>query len=262
VIELSLFDISLTAALMLISAFLNFKISPSSTKDFVWSGFRMIVQLSLIGFVLKYIFENSSPVVISIIALTMLLIAGFEIQKRQTYRFKNKIGIGIGVISISCGSVLMIAFALQVVIQPNPIYDPRYLIPILGMLIGNTMNGLAISLDALNRSVVTQRKLIEARLILGEHPSRAISEQINASIKSGLIPIINAMAAAGIVSLPGMMTGQILGGASPDVAIRYQIFIMLLIATATIISVLVGVRVSAHNLFDDRLRLRIDRITS
>ena len=97
------------------------------------------------------------------------------------------------------------------------------------MLLGNTMNGIAIAMDRLTHTAWEQRSIIEARLMLGERWDEAISEYRRQAIRSGMIPIINAMAAAGIVSLPGMMTGQILSGISPLIAVRYQIMVMCMV---------------------------------
>jgi putative ABC transport system permease protein len=128
------------------------------------------------------------------------------------------------------------------------------------MLLGNTMNGVAISLDRLNQSAWDKRQAIEAQLTLGASWSEAITDIRRDSIRSGLIPIINAMSTAGIVSLPGMMTGQILSGTPPVEAVKYQIMIMLLIATGTGLGTLAAVTLGSRRLFDARQRLRLDRL--
>lgn len=146
-------------------------------------------------------------------------------------------------------------------IQVDPWYTPQYLIPLLGMLLGNTMSGMAIALDNLTKSAWQERGAIEAQLILGESWSKAIGEIRREALRSGLIPIINAMAAAGIVSLPGMMTGQILAGSPPMEAAKYQIMILLLIAVGTGLGAIVAVWIGSRRLFDERQRLRLDRLT-
>jgi len=150
--------------------------------------------------------------------------------------------------------------ALQLVVRVEPWYTPQYLIPLLGMLLGNTMSGMAIALDNLTRSAWQQKGAIESRLILGQNWDSAIGVIRRDALRSGLIPIINAMAAAGVVSLPGMMTGQILAGSPPLEAAKYQIMILLLIAGGTGLGAIVAVWIGSRRLFDDRQRLRLDRL--
>jgi putative ABC transport system permease protein len=147
-----------------------------------------------------------------------------------------------------------------VILGEQPWYAPQYAIPLLGMLLGNTMNGIAISMDRLTQAAWDQRQVIEARLMLGERWDRAIMQYRRQALRSGMIPIINAMAAAGVVSLPGMMTGQILAGAPPVEAVKYQVLIMFLISAGTGLGTLVAVNIGARNLFDRRQRLCLDRL--
>ena len=128
------------------------------------------------------------------------------------------------------------------------------------MLLGNTMNGIALALDRLTQTAWEQRETIEARLMLGHTTDEAVYGIRQQVFRSGLIPIINAMAAAGIVSLPGMMTGQILAGAPPVEAVKYQIMIMFLIAAGAGFGTLAAVHLSVRRLFDERERLRLDRL--
>jgi len=128
------------------------------------------------------------------------------------------------------------------------------------MMLGNTMNGIAVCLDRLTQSAWEQRKMIEARLMLGQEWSNAIEGIRRESIRSGMIPIINSMAAAGIVSLPGMMTGQIIAGSPPLEAVKYQILIMFLISGGTGFGTIVAAWIGSRRLFDDRDRLRLDRL--
>jgi putative ABC transport system permease protein len=150
--------------------------------------------------------------------------------------------------------------ALTVIIGVDPWYQPQYLIPLLGMLLGNTMNGIAIALDSLTRQAAEGRNRIEARLMLGASWSVSIEEIRRDALRSGLIPIVNAMATAGIVSLPGMMTGQILAGSPPMEAAKYQLLIMFLISAGTGLGSVAAVWAGSRRLFDERERLRLDRL--
>jgi putative ABC transport system permease protein len=142
----------------------------------------------------------------------------------------------------------------------EPWYQPQYLIPLLGMLLGNTMSGVALALDNLTRDAWTARGRIEARLILGETWDTAIAGIRRDALRAGLIPIVNAMATAGLVSLPGMMTGQILAGSPPLEAAKYQLLIMFLISAGTGLGSVLAVWLGSRRLFDERERLRLDRL--
>jgi putative ABC transport system permease protein len=154
-----------------------------------------------------------------------------------------------------------IALALIVIVGPEPWYEPRYSIPLLGMLLGNTMNGIALSLERLTESAYRRRGDIEARLMLGANWSTAIEGIRRESFRSGMIPTINGMVAAGVISLPGMMTGQVLAGVAPLEAVKYQILIMFLIAAGTGFGTLASVWFGARRLFDERERLRLNRLS-
>jgi putative ABC transport system permease protein len=146
------------------------------------------------------------------------------------------------------------------VIRVQPWYQPQYLIPLLGMLLGNTMTGIAIALDNLTRQAWEGRGRIEARLLQGDDWSTAVAGIRRESLRSGLIPIVNAMATAGIVSLPGMMTGQILAGSPPMEAAKYQLLLMFLISSGTGLGSVAAVWLGSRRLFDERHRLRLDRL--
>lgn len=159
---------------------------------------------------------------------------------------------------IACSIVTVLALTTQ--IRPEPWFDPRFAIPILGMILGNTMNGISIGLDRLLSSAYEGRAAIEARLALGHDRTQAMKPLIGDSVRAGLIHIINAMSAAGVISLPGMMTGQILAGVDPTEAVKYQILIMFLIAGSTALGTLAAVMFAARRLTDNRHRLRLDRL--
>jgi len=229
-------------------------------RQLIIAAIRTAVQLTLIGLVLKVLFENATLLWVSLLAFFMLFVAGREVMMRQERRFKGWWGYAAGTFSMFVSSFAITVFALLVILGNDPWYAPQYAIPLLGMLLGNTMNGIAISMDRLTHSAWEQRDIIEARLMLGESWDGAISDYRRQAVRSGMIPIINAMAAAGIVSLPGMMTGQILAGTLPVEAVKYQILIMFLISAGTGLGTLAAVSVGSRHLFDERQRLCLDRL--
>ncbi|MEW7977761.1 MAG: iron export ABC transporter permease subunit FetB [Candidatus Sedimenticola endophacoides] len=253
-------DLTVAASLVLLTAALSWRLRLGVEGRLVWAAARSIVQLLLLGVVLKTLFAQANPLLIGLLALFMLAVAGYEVMARQQRRFGGAWGIGIGTLSMFVSSFSLTLLATRLVIGIEPWYTPQYLIPLLGMLLGNTMSGVALALNNLTENAVRQRGEIEARLILGHGWECAIEEIRRTALRTGLIPIINAMAAAGVVSLPGMMTGQILAGSPPLDAAMYQIMIMLLIAVGTSLGAIVAVWIASRRLFDERQRLRLDRL--
>lgn len=187
-------------------------------------------------------------------------VAGREVMARLTTRLRGWWGYGIGTTTMFFISVFTTLLAVGVIIGPDPWYAPRYVLPILGMVLGNTLSGISLGLETLISTLKRERVAIEARIALGHKRFEAVEEPVRQALKTGMMPIINAMAASGIVSLPGMMTGQIMAGADPVEATKYQILIMFLIAGATASGTLLAVVASAYRLTDDRARLRLDRL--
>jgi putative ABC transport system permease protein len=194
-------------------------------RQLIIAACRNVVQLLLIGYILKLIFNTNNLYLLSTIACIMLLVAGYEINARQKYPLKRWVGFKIGTSALFLSSFAMALLTLTVIVAPTPWYAPQYSIPLLGMLLGNTMNGISLGMDKLNQSLYQQKQIIEQRLMLGHSYQDAIKEIRIESVRTGMIPIVNSMAIAGLVSLPGMMTGQILSGTPPVEAVKYQILI-------------------------------------
>jgi putative ABC transport system permease protein len=259
-ITLSNLDLGIAAVLVLALALLSVRLQAGVSRQLLIAAARTAIQLTLIGLVLKTLFANVHLGWVTLMALFMLLVAGREVMVRQKRRFTGWWGYALGTVSMFLSSFTVAVFTLVVILGDTPWYTPQYAIPLLGMLLGNTMNGIAIAMDRLTTTAWEQREVIEARLMLGQRWDEAISAIRQQAISSGLIPIINAMAAAGIISLPGMMTGQILAGAPPVEAVKYQILIMFLITVGTGLGTLAAVTIGSRRLFDARQRLCLDRL--
>ncbi|GMR08173.1 MAG: iron export ABC transporter permease subunit FetB [Gammaproteobacteria bacterium] len=258
---LSTFDLVLVALLVLALAVMSNLMALGITRSLIIAALRTVIQLLLIGLLLKFIFSSTNLVLMVAVVTIMLLVAGREVMARQQHRLKGWWGFGVGTSSILVSSFAVTFLALLVVIQADPWYEPRYLLPLLGMILGNSMNGVALGVDRLTHSVITLRGSVEARLILGQTWLQAIEDIRRDSMRTGMMPIINAMAIAGVVSLPGMMTGQILSGIPPLEAVKYQILIMFLIASSTGFGVMTAVHLVSRRLFDQRQRLHLDRLS-
>jgi putative ABC transport system permease protein len=146
----------------------------------------------------------------------------------------------------------MAAIALTALVPVKPWYSPQFAIPLLGMILGNTLNGISLGLDRLGGELASRRLHVESLLALGATRWEAARQPIQKAIRTGMIPIINAMMVVGIVSLPGMMTGQLLAGVSPIQAVRYQIVILFLIASGTALGTVSVVLLSYRWLFNDQ----------
>lgn len=253
-------DLALASLLIMISGGLSLAFRLGIERQLVLSAARMCIQLGAIGFVLKFIFQQSSPLWTGGLALIMILLAGREVFARQTNVLTGFWTYGLGTSTMMFAATSVMLVALAGLIRPDPLYAPRYVLPLLGMLLGNTMNGISLGLDTLTRTAKRERLAIEARIALGQSRADALREPVRDALRTGSMPIVNAMAASGIVSLPGMMTGQILAGVEPVEAVKYQILIMFLIAGATGLGVLMAVLGTAWRLTDERHRLRLDRL--
>ncbi|MEM8954754.1 MAG: iron export ABC transporter permease subunit FetB [Verrucomicrobiota bacterium] len=260
IVELSVWDLGLAAALVLALAVATMLGRFGVGRSLIVAAARMTIQLSLIGLVLRVLFDHPELLWVGLMSLVMLLVAAREVVSRQNRRLRGWWSFWIGAGSMFLSSFVLAIFALAVVVQSDPWYDPRYAIPILGMLLGNTMNAIALSLDRLTESAWDQREVIEQRLMLGQDRREAMTRIVRGAVRGAFIPVINAMAVAGIVSLPGMMTGQILAGNSPTDAVKYQILIFFLIAAGGGFGMLLAVWLGRGRLFDSRERLRLDRL--
>ncbi|MBP6708566.1 MAG: iron export ABC transporter permease subunit FetB [Candidatus Accumulibacter sp.] len=260
VIVLTPSDLAIAALLILALAALSLRLQIGTERQLLISAARSSVQLLLIGLVLKVLFDHAQPLWVALLAALMLVVAGREVMVRQKRRFVGWWGFGVGTLSMFVSSFTVTVLALLLVIGTDPWYAPQYAIPLFGMVLGNTMNGISLGLDRLTEDAAQKRQVIESRLALGHDWQRAISDSRREAIRVGMIPIINAMSAAGIVSLPGMMTGQILAGTPPVEAVKYQILVMFLIAAGTGFGTIVAVNFAARRLFDERQRLRLDRL--
>lgn len=251
----------MASILVIILAALSWHLRLGVSNQLLIAAVRTTVQLLLVGLVLKALFANAGLGWILLIAFVMLLVAGREVLARQQRKLSGLWGYGVGVSAMFVSTFVLTFFALTVIINAEPWYTPQYAIPLLGMMLGNTMNGIALGMDRLLQNCWQQRNIIEARLLLGQPKHVAIDNIQKESMRTGMMPMINAMAAAGIVSLPGMMTGQILSGTDPLEAVKYQILIMFMITAGAGLGTLVAIQLTGHRLFDDRHRLRLDHLS-
>jgi len=259
-VSLTYWDLLAAAVLMLFNGMVSLGFNLGLERVLTINSLRMVAQLALIGFVLKFIFAQTSPLWTAALALVMVLVAGYEVQARQASRIKGWLSYGLATSTLLFVGVSATIYTVAVVIGPQPWYAPRYMVPVLGMVLGNMLTGLALTLNTLSESAKAERNAIEARIALGASRLEAMGDVLRRALRTGMMPIINAMAASGIVSLPGMMTGQILSGIDPVEAAKYQILIMFLISGSTALAIFLAALGGVHLLTDQRHRLRLDRL--
>ncbi|AGA25168.1 ABC transporter permease [Singulisphaera acidiphila] len=246
-LELTYYQVALAAGLILINGVISAVLSLGLGRRLFVAALCTVVQLLLIGLVLQHIFGLNRWEPVVAIMLLMTVVAGFAAVQRTHLRFP---GIWLAsIISVWASAWLMEAIALFALVRVHPWYSPHYAIPLLGMILGNTLNGISLGLDRLGSELTGRRAQVEAHLALGASRWEAARQPIQQAVRTGMIPTINAMMVVGIVSLPGMMTGQLLAGVAPIEAVKYQIVIMFLISSATALGTVAVVLLSYHRLF-------------
>ncbi|MFH2066414.1 MAG: iron export ABC transporter permease subunit FetB [Pseudomonadota bacterium] len=216
-------------------------------KDLLIGTVRTFAQLFLLGYVLKLLFNVDDYRIVLSVFLFMVLFAAWTVYSRIK---EKQISFLMPVCLSMVVSFFLITFMVTaVVIDVKPWWTPQYFIPIGGMVIGNSMNAIAIALERLLNEMRSKRREIEMKLCLGADYKEASVDIVRDAMKAGMIPSINSMMTVGIVFIPGMMTGQILAGADPMTAIEYQIMVMIMIVGATTLGTLLVVLVTRKRCF-------------
>src|SRR5499427_8058949 len=232
-ITLNYWELGAASVFVIIDAGLSVIFKLNLHRSLLVAAIRMVVQLALVGAVLTTLFSLVSPLWTGLAALGMVLFAGHEAAQRQERGLSGWWSYGLGTGCMMMASVLVTVFGLLTALRPNPWFDPRYAIPLLGMILGNCMTGIGLGLDTLTTGLVSRRASVEAQLMLGATRQVATGPVTGEALRSALMPVVNSMSVTGVVSLPGMMTGQILGGVPPAEAVKYQILVMFLIGGGT-----------------------------
>ncbi|MEO7200401.1 MAG: iron export ABC transporter permease subunit FetB [Dokdonella sp.] len=243
----------MAAALVLVNVGISLWLRLGLAKSLLVASTRMVIQLILVGFILQSVFELKTPAPVIGIGLVMAVLAGIAAVRRTGRRFP---GVYRDSIITILGSAFVVTGAgVLGIIDVSPWYAPQYTIPLLGMVLGNVLSGVSLALDRFMEGIARERDIIENDLALGASRWEAAHPLIRASLRTGMIPTINAMMVMGVVSLPGMMTGQLLAGAAPADAVRYQIVIMFMIAAATALGTLGVILLAFRRLLNDQHQL-------
>jgi putative ABC transport system permease protein len=229
-----------------IAGFIYFRVK--ILKETLISIVRMIIQLSLIAVYLEYIFEWNNAWINSIWVVVMVSVGAFTTIKRVGLNYRTYL---LPFFISGLTSILIIdSFFLGLVIRLDYVFDARYFIPISGMILGNALNHNIVGISNYFERLEKEQDLYYFLLINGSSKKRALEPFISSSIRKGLNPLIATMSVIGLISLPGMMTGQILGGSSPVVAIKYQILIMLAVFIGSTVNLMISIVLSNRKIFD------------
>ncbi len=237
---------------VLIAGFLKL----GNTRAIIIGVIRMTVQMFVMGLYLEYLFRFNNIWVNFGWVLFMITIANITVNRNaglKTLRLFFSVFLGIAV-----SALFVVAVFVFLAIRPEPFYDARYLIPVTGMVVGNCMRANVIALERFFSSIKKNEKEFLTYLLMGASLKEASLPYIREAVKPALAPQLSTIATLGLVSLPGMMTGQILGGAAPIVAIKYQIAIMISIFTAITLTTVLNLFLSLRIAFNEYQILRKD----
>jgi putative ABC transport system permease protein len=234
VLELSWPDLALAAALVLVAMAISAWQRLGLARGLAVGAIRAVVQLAAVGYVLAYLISTQRWYLVLGTLLVMLLAATVTATDRQRSG-RGRLFVISGT-AMLVGAGITLAYVDAVVLRLRPWYDPQYLIPLFGMIIGNAMNGAALAAERLNGEMDLRRGEVEAYLALGASPARASADAVRRALVASLMPTVNMLMVVGLVSLPGMMTGQIIAGSSPLTAVRYQIVVVFMLAGAVAVT--------------------------
>ncbi|HAQ39955.1 MAG TPA: iron export ABC transporter permease subunit FetB [Clostridiales bacterium] len=249
IVKLNILQFSLIYILLIVVLALMKKSKISQTHLLITASIRMTVQLILAGLILTYIFENAHPVLVIIYIIAMIAFSIRRVlSKNKDINRDFKIAVAL---SLTFSGTVVLVYFISIVVGES-VFNPQYTIPIAGMIIGNSMTGVSLALKTFNESLKSQRQKIDALLNLGATPKKILLPYVNSAIETALLPTLNSMLGMGIVSLPGMMTGQILSGTLPTTAIMYQIAIMIAICTSVCLTVFCSLNFGYKTLYNKR----------
>ncbi|MBR9975429.1 MAG: iron export ABC transporter permease subunit FetB [Bacteroidetes bacterium] len=251
--DIGYLQLALALVFVLVGGAASIRLRLGLERDLLWGTLRTVAQLALMGLVLTWVFAiDLWYVVLGIYALMILFAA--RIIRGRVRRTNARIFLPT-FLSMLLSYMVVSFVVVAVIVEARPWYQPEYFLPIGGMVIGNSMNAIAIALDRLFGDLLRRRPEIELHLCLGATASQASAEMFRDAVKAGMIPTINAMMGVGLVFIPGMMTGQILAGADPLVAVKYQIVVMLMLVGSTAIGSVLVISLLRRRCFSDDHRL-------
>lgn len=249
IVKLNILQFSLIYLLLLVVLAVMKKSKINQTRLLITASIRMTVQLILAGLVLTYIFENPNPIYVVIYIIAMVLFSIRRVlSKNKDLNNNFKLSVAL---SLTFSGISVLIYFVYIVVGES-VFNPQYTIPLAGMIIGNSMTGVTLALKTFTENIKSQRPKIESLLNLGATPKKILLPYVYNSLETALLPTLNSMLGMGIVSLPGMMTGQILSGTMPTTAIMYQISIMIAICTSVCLTVFCSLNFGYKTLYNKK----------
>ncbi|MBT8495850.1 MAG: iron export ABC transporter permease subunit FetB [Deltaproteobacteria bacterium] len=224
--------------------------------DYVWASARTVAQLLLVGHVLLWIFDRRELIWVLLAFGVMLGAASVTAARRGKRKLPGLLTSSAFAMTVGCGITVVVVTVF--VVRADPWWTPRYFLPLAGMIVGNSMNAAALTAERLVSEAAGRQLEIEELLALGATPRQASAGVVRVSIRAGMIPMINSMLTVGLVSIPGMMTGQMIAGADPSGAARYQIVVMFMLAASTTMCAVILGGLLYRRLYNSRWQLRRD----
>jgi putative ABC transport system permease protein len=255
-VEIGYLDLAVSALLVLVAGGVSVALRLNLGRRLAVASLRTVVQLLLVGYVLKVVFGAGNWWAVLGMGTVMIVAAARAAVRRPSRRFRGAFGDAFLTLLLTGLAVTLTVTA--VILRVEPWYQARYFIPLLGMILGNGLTGISLGLDTLLAGLVERRHLVEADLALGATAWEAARPQMQEAVRRGMIPIINSMMVVGLVSLPGMMTGQILAGADPLEAVKYQIVVMFMVAAATSLGTIGVALLAFRRLFNKHHQLCLE----
>lgn len=260
VIKLQATDLIIASLLVVLSAGISFALRLNLQRQVLWAALRTVVQLLLVGHILRIVFAHAAPWLTALVVAVMMALAAREVAARPKARLAGHGNGYVGAMAVVATTVITALFILSTALRPEPWYDPRYTIALVGIVLGSVLNAASLALDSVLSGVRREKLAIEARLSLGATAHQAFAALLRESVRRGIVPSINQMSAAGIITLPGIMTGQIIAGMDPIDAAKYQILLMFLLCGASGMAAMGAAYGAMRRLTDDRGRLRLVRL--
>ncbi len=252
-IDLETIDLVPATVLVLVAGGVSVALGLGLGRRLALASVRTVVQLVLVGYVLTYVFAERTPLVVMTMAAVMIVAAARAAIRRPSRTYRTAFGHAF--VTLLLTSLVITVTVTTVIIGTESWYSPRYFVPLLGMVLGNSLTGVSLGLDTLLARLSEQKDRVELELALGASAWEAARPHVREAVRRGMIPIINSMMVVGLVSIPGMMTGQILAGADPLVAVKYQIVIMFMVAASTSLGCIGVVLLAFRHLFNARHQL-------
>lgn len=255
-LEIPLWRVAIAALLVGVAILLSRAARLGLEKDLGLGAVRAAIQLVAIGYALRLLITTDHPVAVVLVLIAMWIVAALTSTQRLKHGPPARVLAPYAFAAIGLGAFAALVPVFAFVIAPRPWFDARFVIPIGGMMLSSAMNVVAQVFERLFATATADEATLEQLLALGATPEQALASHVRAALRAALIPTINGLVTVGLVALPGMMTGQILSGAAPEQAVRYQIVIMYQLVAVAAVAGFAAARFSRGLIFTEDAQLR------